>query len=344
MRNETIKNIYAYSGNLEIRVDRRTELLGIIEIISNYKKKYPNLLEVHGNKEYIEGIEKTFNKYRDYKVIQLFNKIILNNNFSYDAPICIFLELDDNFTFNKLNDYPFKDRLNCDTDILEMLKLLPSFAKEINFDKFYINNKKRYEKYINYVKKELDDKKFIEFLLNYYNINKENIFVVNLIPFQSKFNYGTKHENIIYASISGNYNSKNEEELFSLYPNIYLLYHEFSHSFINPLTYKYNIIKEDNPIFNGIKDKMKSIKYVDNCTILNEHIIRALTARAILLIEKDEDWYKRRIEKEKSLGFIYIENIIESLIYYENNRDKYKNIDEYYPIIIENMSVGWIIV
>lgn len=43
---------------LEIRVDKRTELLSIIEIISDYRKYYPFLLKKYGNKNHVIEIEK----------------------------------------------------------------------------------------------------------------------------------------------------------------------------------------------------------------------------------------------------------------------------------------------
>lgn len=118
------KNIKIFSGDLELRVDRRTELLGIIQRISKYNEKYPHLLEKYGNKEYVEEIEKRFNKYKTHPLINLFNDIVFNLNFSYDAPVQLFLELNDDFTFDSLMDYPFKTRLKSDKRVIEFLKLL----------------------------------------------------------------------------------------------------------------------------------------------------------------------------------------------------------------------------
>lgn len=313
-------NINIRCGDLEIRVDRRTELLGILEVISNYRETYPKLLEEKGNKDYLEDIKRRFGKYNNHEVIKLFNEIVNNNNFGYDAPIQLFLQLNDDFTFSNLEDYPFKTRLNSDPKVLKLLKLLPEFSREISFEDFYKNNTSRYQKYINNVKENLGNIDIISFLNSYYNISNNKKFIVNLMAWQTGVNYGTQNDTEIHTNISVFYNSNNDDNVFSSNNKdmnyAYLLYHEFSHSFINPLTEKYNIISDDNTIFSDIFEKMKELAYKDNDTIINEHIIRALTIRWEYLTNHDEELYNKRIEKEKKRGFIYIESILESLIYY----------------------------
>lgn len=334
-------NVSAKSGFIEIRVDRKTELLGIIQIISNYRKKFPQLLEKHGNKDYVEQIERQFGKYKDHMVVKLFDEIVLNNNFCYDAPVDLFLQLNDDFSYTKLKDYPIKTRLKNDSRVIEMLDLLKSFAKEIDFEEFYEQNKDRYSMFVNNTVSQLGSNNLIEYILNYYNLSNKNNFIVNLLPFQTWGNYGIQINNDLYSNICGSHETNKEDEIFpdETIPNglIYLLHHEFSHSFINPLTDKYSTIKNDDTTFCEIFETMEKQAYGDTSTIINEHIIRALTLRYRLHVTGDISKYEQRTNIEKELGFIYIESILNSLITYENKRDTYKNIEEFYPVIINNM-------
>lgn len=334
-----MKNIEKNIGSLSIRVDYRTELLGIIELISDYRKKYPHLLRKYANKLYIEQIEDKFMKFSDHKVVEIFNSLVIKHGFAYDAPIALFLQLDENLNCDKLDPHIFDHRLVNDNDVYELIKLLPDFAKEIDFESFYLNNTKRYEMFINEVKNELEKFDFIEFMTGYYGISCNKNFVVNLIPFQTNGNYGANNANNIFASIGVHDGPQKEEEIYKVngFNLSCLLFHEFSHSFINPLTDQYNLISENNPIFNEVKEKMKKQAYNDNSTIINEHIIRALTMRYIYFSGKEKDYYHRQIQREKDIGFLYIENIINSLIEYENNRTIYKTISDYYPVIITNI-------
>ena len=344
-------SISVNSEKIEIRVDKRTELLGIIQIISDYRKQYPELLEKHGNLDYIEEIESKFSKYKDHKVIKLFNEIVSNNNFGYDAPVSLFLQLNDDFTLDKLDDYPFITRLNSDPRVLELLSLSPDFAREIDFESFYASNEERYKKFLNNIKSQFDGKDIVSFMLDYYGVQTDKKFVVNLIPFQSNANYGTRNGNEIYSNMCGIPDTLSED---GLYPSIRqngnvgyvsLLYHEFSHSFINPLTDKHSIINDDDQIFSEIFEVMHQQAYGSNRSIINEHLVRATTIRyrfhddTRMNKADTNERYNIRTQYERESGFIYIDNILESLVFYENNRDKFETIGEFYPVIIENMQI-----
>lgn len=334
-------NIRQNHGQLEIRVDRRTELLGIIQIISDYRKKYPDLLEKEGNKVYVEEIETKFNKFNNHPVINKFNEIVISLNFSYDAPVDLFLQLNEDFSYSELENYPFVDRLNSSNMVLEFLNMLPDFAKEINFEEFYIDNKKRYLKYIKAIKSNLGNIDIINYLNNYYKIPYDKKFVVNLIPWQTNGNYGTNNKEELHCNICNDCDLNTEDKVyFADYKvRMYapLLFHEFSHYFINPLTEKYNLIKEDDSIFANIFEKMESLAYGCNSTIINEHIIRALTIRWRSNVIRNEQATNKAISREKDLGFIYIQTILDSLNEYEQNRDKYPSFDDFYPLIIKSI-------
>ena len=70
---------------------------------------------------------------------------------------------------------------------------------------------------------------------------------------------------------------------------------------------------------------------------LNEHIIRALEVRYVINMYDNHKWAQQIVEQEKENGFIYIEPIINSLCEYEQNRDYYLTIDEFYPVIIDKI-------
>lgn len=332
-------NIKVMCGELEIRVDRRTELLGIIQIISNYKLKYSHLLEKHGNRQYVEEIELKFSSWKNHQTIKLFNEIIEKLSFNYDAPVNLFLQLNMDFTYSELSDYPFKKRLKSASIVLEFLDSLPEFAKIIGFNEYYISNHDLYRDYVNCIKINIGDMKLSNFFTKYYGISTSKNLVVNLIPWQTKGNYGTNNNTEIHCNICSSSQLENSAYTSDYRKVMYasLLFHEFSHSYINPLTEKYDIIEEKDPIFSNIFDRMQAMVYGQNKSIINEHIIRALTVRWYDIVIVDPKEKERLIAEELIEDFIYLKNIINSLKHYENNRDKYVSIDDYYPVIIENV-------
>lgn len=99
--------------DIKVTVDKRTELLGILMLIGNYKNKYPHLVKEYNAKDYYNKIHNYFDKFSNDKTVLLFNEIVEKLNFCYGAPVELFLQLNKDFSFNKkiLNEYPFVGRL-----------------------------------------------------------------------------------------------------------------------------------------------------------------------------------------------------------------------------------------
>lgn len=317
--------------DLEIRIDRRTVLLGIIEIISNYRNKYPFLIEKKGNQSYIEEIEATFQKYQTHPVVLLFNEITECYDFSFSRPIDLFLQLGLDFSLQPLKEKPFQTDLKGDTRVLEMLSMVKAFANEIAFDEFYHKMELQHKSMIEILKAQLDGLFVSSFLQNYYGFIQEH-FVVNLIPWRTYGCYGTKNKDEIYAHLC----------CFSKHEHIYpkekesvhyasFLVHEFGHSFVNPLALKYEDTVQ-SIMFNN-QEVLRKNGYGSPKSILNDYIVRAVTLR--YLQEKDLIFYQKQKKQDELFGFVEIEEFGSLLSIYEKNRQCYFNIEAFYPQIIQ---------
>lgn len=78
---------------------------------------------------------------------------------------------------------------------------------------------------------------------------------------------------------------------------------------------------------------MKQRAYANWETCVNEHIIRAITARLIYL-HQGQSAYDEVIANERVNGFYYVPALCESLVNYENSRDTYPTLESYYPELI----------
>lgn len=336
-----MKNIEKKVGLIHICVDFRTELLGIIQILSNNPLTETD--DNFSNQKYISEIEKRFGKYRNHPVIKMDTYYREKYGFDYDAPITMFLQLDEHFKTDKLNDYILYKRLDGDESIYQYIGLLEDFANEIGFEKYYNEKQQQYESYINQLVTPLENYDVTEYLKNYYNIAiADKVFTINILPFQKGNAYGSTIDNHIYSSLSSATvrNCREDSDITFVIPGkefriASLILHEFSHSIINPLTDKLNLISEEDDLFDEIKDIMKKQAYSINSAIMNEHIIRGVQARYQYKYDRaGVEQYITNLEKN---GFIFIRTVIESLEYYENNRNIYLNFESFYPIIVENM-------
>lgn len=111
----------------------------------------------------------------------------------------------------------------------------------------------------------------------------------------------------------------------------YLAWHEFSHSFVNPLTEE-NLkeVEKYSKLYEPISKKMKDNAYPTWQICVNEHIVRSVTAR-LAYMRDGQDAYEKTIAQEKAKGFIYITQLTEKLEEYEKNRDQYNSLREFYP-------------
>lgn len=143
----------------------------------------------------------------------------------------------------------------------------------------------------------------------------------------------------VYATIGPN----GEIDFIPVFDKDYLetdmVLHEFGHSFVNPLMDKYEkkIEKLKEKYFSKkLKSDAKNEGYSEWKYVFNELLLRATT---IKITEKNfgKDKANELIEYEKSVGFGLVENIIEILRLYENNRDKYPTFDDFYPTLLRKM-------
>lgn len=323
---------------IEVTISYKTELLGVILILSDYPKMYPHLFKECANQTFKDKIIKNFSKYKNEKVIASFNELIRKHPaFSYNYPLELFLELDSNFKTQKLSNKIFYNCLNQDKSIYSFINELYPFAQKIDFEKYYNRNKKEYEKYINAVLKILQLSDVVKYTQNYFKYNNGKKIIINLTPYFTSGNYSCFLTNTVYINLSTGMKCKKENiyDLTGREKNkLDLIFHEYAHSYINPITEKY-FKKNKELSFKEIEDKMNSIAYNQSETIINEHIIRALENRYIINELKDKSMAEERIKEEKQLGFIYIEPIIEVLKEYEKTENI--TIENFYPKIINKI-------
>ena len=333
-----MKSIEIRNKNIIATVDYRTELLGIIMWLSDYHTLLKECFEVYDNKFYIDNILQIFSKYKDENVIKDFMKLVEKYQFTYDAPYALFLQLDENFKCNKLDDYVFKERLEEDTSVYDFIDKLEEFAKKINFEDYYNKNIGLYKKWTSYILDCFKRGNVLKFYDNYFG-KSNNDFYLNLMPFASNGSFSATINNKIYDMNPVTRDMK-KDTLFERdrYESVISApIHEFLHGYVNPITEKKGLLNFDTHMFDNLKEKMSMQGYPTDVEIINEHLVRAIQIRYILNEYKDEKWAEYVTNMEEKNGFIYIRDILEKLEEFEKNRNNYKNFEQFYPEIIINL-------
>ncbi|MSU01567.1 DUF4932 domain-containing protein [Tissierella pigra] len=327
-------------NSLNISVDPRIELLSIVQYLSNYNTIASGLITKESF-EYKDKVRKHFMEFRKHEAIKFFNEIS-KNGFTFDAPPTSMLFMDNNFKVRKdveLTDYIAR-RAGSRENIIKLYNLLEDFASISDFTSFFNDNIEYYNTIIDNTLFLIDDEfDIINHLEGYYGWQNKSYNIV-LSSLYGAGAYGpsisNKNQDVeIYSIIGCQMLNGNLDPSFGTidYFN-YLQQHEFSHSFINPTTSKnLDLANSYEELFEPIKDEMKYLAYAEWETCLNEHIIRALTSRFASHENKTKGRNLLKAEEEKN--FIYVEALYNKLEEYEDNRDKYPTIEDFYPELLK---------
>jgi len=115
---------------------------------------------------------------------------------------------------------------------------------------------------------------------------------------------------------------------------LHLLYHEFGHSFVNPLAEQHDdLVKQYAGLYPALKDAMRPWGYVNWTIALNEHILRAQNCRLRRRLLGDAA-AEAQLVQEETQGFSYIRALESKLAEYEARRDEYPALADFYPLLV----------
>jgi hypothetical protein len=304
-------------------IDKRIELFNVIAYLADYP--YLNGLDY----SYKSDIEIYFAKYKQHPAIVNFESLFRKSFHSIDAPVFFMVCLDDELNYITEPQDVFNK-----TYADSLRNMFKKFRTECKFDEFYFNHKDFYNLILSTIQFNFKDFKEKERIENYYG-SKQNSYTV-ILNLLGSGNFGPRIKNDsgmdIYCVIEPESNIGNIP-VFSanrMFNN--LICHEFSHSFVNPLVEKYiETVNMSSALFDTIKSSMNSQGYSDWETAVKEHIVRAVACR--LAAKKYGEESSNLIEYRNEVGhrFIYVVPLIAKLKEYEQNRERFKSFDDFFP-------------
>ena len=332
---------------VNVSVDPRIELLSAVQLLSDYP------LLTQSDFQYKREMINYFSPFKSHPAVTKFIEMS-KRDFNYEAPPTAMLFLSNPPELKivtSFTDYII-GRAGGKENLESFIEALRDFAIKSNFMDFFNAHKDFYALLIKDTETKLGNYKDVAVLESFYGISK-NSYNIILTPISAD-GYGPRIEIEpskfdIYAIIGAGY-IKDNKPIYSPEPLRRLVWHEFSHSFVNPITEKYrNEVNKYSKLFLPIKDIMERYAYGEWETCVNEHIIRAVVAKFNeKVIGQDADGVigqvvgqlvaEKMLSYEVEIGFVYIRGIYELLNVYENNRDKYPTFEDFYPEILNYFS------
>jgi hypothetical protein len=108
--------------------------------------------------------------------------------------------------------------------------------------------------------------------------------------------------------------------------------HEFCHSFTNPVVDKYlgQLQPAGEKLYDAKAPAMKRIGYQSWQSLMYESAVRASVA-SYIRNSFEPEYLQKYLDKEASLGFVWIEDLDNLLKTYQSNRDKYPTFESFFP-------------
>lgn len=114
-----------------------------------------------------------------------------------------------------------------------------------------------------------------------------------------------------------------------------LVAHEVAHLVINPLTAEHRQeVQRYRALYLPIEEVMRRLAYGSWETAVNEHIIHAINVR-LTDRRHGEEAAEQQVERDLQRGFVHVPALVERLREYEQDRERYRTLADFYPRLLE---------
>ena len=322
---------------LHIITDPRIELLAVIQSLSGYDQRLKLL--TRENFTYKSEIKKTFSPYRDHAAVHLFDQIS-SEGFSFDAPPAVMLYLSDPPELEVQTPIPdgLVARAGGPDRLGQWIDALRSFSRDTLFMDFYEDQAVFYHALTANTSSLFSGADELALLEDYYGM-RQHSYTIILAPLFHSGGFGPSLERSDGSrdifSIIGPKSIVGLPVFGSSEDFRYLIWHEFAHAYVNPLTDEHlTQVSKYQHLYPPIQNDMQKMAYPNWEVSVNEHIVRAVTIRLAAQALGAEEG-ARRLETERSQGFRYIDLLVSGLEQYETQRGTYPSFAEFYPELIQ---------
>jgi hypothetical protein len=309
---------------LQIRLDKRLELLFTVMILSDYR--IPGFA-VDGEDIYTQKIRERFSAVSGLNAVADFPKV-WDTDINWDTIHFYALALSNDYSIRKGIDPAYIEQgLKANASLSVFTENLREFARASGFDAYYDNLETEMGGYLEKLNGIVASRPVQSILEEYLGIRfpKTEVFLSTLMkPFMS-VTIPAPGGDEVYCICSrrgleiAEENGGLERILLSA------IWHEFSHHIVNPLTF-------------GLFDDPDTLRddQVEWCCALNESIIWAINTRLLvrekIISENDVSWMVSNGERNKAPKTRIMHDL---LLEYESNRNSYSGISAFHPIMAE---------
>jgi len=323
---------------IKVRVDPTVELFCTIHRLAK-----TGVDDTHELPKYIRDIENYFAPFRNHRAVNMAKKLWETHHINISALSTLVVYLDDPpklTPLNQLDPLPSELDSRWTADVIsEFIVAAREFSRDSEYMVFFNSQRQLFDHSIMNLYKSLNDENMLGWFKTYFGYVPNNYTVI--VGMQTGFgNYGasiTQSDGTNdFFSIIGAHSPFfwNGIPRFSSSWLTPIVVHEFCHPYINPIVAQNTeLLKESGEkLYSYNKAKLTKIGCLAWNHMMNEYIVRACVIR-YFHSKKDNEAVNRQIRSNENQGFIGIRALADLFEEYEKNRDKYPNMDSFFPRI-----------
>lgn len=320
-----------------VGVDPRVELMGIIFRLS-------------GDPQYTQGripsynaaIDSHFARFRDHEAIRMAHRLREKYGVSYDAVVNIAVHVSDiesmaeRVPFDR--DPSLKSRWH--GEAREFLKAARKFVKDSDFAGFLESQRQLFATTDTRLRAFVTQNADLPWFDKFFGPHRHVPFVVVPVLTSGGGNYGAnvKLDSGMQEDYAFLCACAVDAEGLPVFNSGFtpLLVHEFAHTYVHPLIDKFEpeLRPSGNRLFAAEAEEMTRSAYGNGNIVLNESLVRAVTARYILE-HQGEQAAHRDVAAERRNGFLWTGDLLAVINKYAADREHYPTMDSFMPQIVD---------
>jgi hypothetical protein len=316
----------------QIIVDSRIELMSIVHLLGGY------FLLGEANTTYKISANSFFNQYRSHRVVAM-AKTLAEGALSFDAVPDLMLRLTEPNGLTARRDLPdgMPRGIPDSAEREAFLAALRDFARVSGFRRFFSRNRGLYRQITRAIEPVVRPNVAA---LEAYTGTSLGHWTVIASPLMFDGGFGPSLSRLdgsleTYSIIGPSFYSVKDPDFTRDGRLQDLIVHEFAHSPVNPLAEK-QPEEVDRRIgrFEALREVMLKAGAYDNwTTVVNEHVVRAVTARVTAQLIGPVAG-EAAVATEVKRGFTYVPALIDKLKIYESDRKQWPNLGVYYSELL----------
>lgn len=327
------------SPELDVRVDRRVELVSIIFRLAGNKEYNQGRVQ-----SYIDDVEAHFGKYRDHDTIRFARSLRDIRSISYDACMSMAVHMMDGpMLEGRLPFDPRPESLEkrwTSADAQRFVEAAAQFARDTHFADFYDKHRPLYDATAGRMEAVLKEHARLEWFDAFFGTPPGASFIVALGMLNGGQCYGP-HVVLPDGSkelwcVLGVWKTDAEGAPAFDKAVVATIAHEFCHSYTNPLVDKHEseLRAAGEKIFPQVAEAMSKQAYGTWKTMMYESLVRASVVRYVRATEGEEA-AKQQVEYDKGRQFLWVGELADVLGEYEQQREQYPTLEAFIPKVVE---------